>query len=166
MDINNIEASEYFVHVYETKDGHTATFNWYKVDNKTGSIISEELTSKTKLGTITGKLCYPSEVLPKGRIEAKRISDGYIQWQEYPGSLNGGKAFYLFQLEENEYYIRYKVSDNLIGYSTTVCPTGKETSCGDTNQRILTKAMIKAGQTVSNYDLCDFYYNEKNTPKF
>lgn len=29
---------EYNVHVYEIKNGHTATFNWYNVDKTTGAV--------------------------------------------------------------------------------------------------------------------------------
>lgn len=32
---------EYLIHVYEIKNGHTATFNWYRVDKATGEIKSE-----------------------------------------------------------------------------------------------------------------------------
>lgn len=41
VEIDNVMPAEYFVHVYEIKDGHTATFNWYKVNNKTGEIVSD-----------------------------------------------------------------------------------------------------------------------------
>ncbi len=40
-----LESSEragvYLIHVYEIKNGHTATFNWYRVDKATGEIKSE-----------------------------------------------------------------------------------------------------------------------------
>ncbi|MBI3980986.1 hypothetical protein HY345_03220 [Candidatus Microgenomates bacterium] len=41
VEIDNTMAAEYFVHVYEIKDRHTATFNWYHVNNKTGDIVSD-----------------------------------------------------------------------------------------------------------------------------
>lgn len=34
--VNGEEDNAYMVQVYEIKDGHTATFNWYKVDKTTG----------------------------------------------------------------------------------------------------------------------------------
>ena len=35
------ETNTYLIHVYEIKNGHTATFNWYTVDKKTGKITPE-----------------------------------------------------------------------------------------------------------------------------
>lgn len=171
VEVDNELEGEYNVHVYEVKNGHTATFNWYRVSIKSGEIrpqfeITPEKESETAKGTVTGKLCYPSEVLPKGLIEAKRISDADILVQDFPGSGNGGKNTYTFELEEGDYYLRYTISQKFIGYSTTVCPTGQEESCGDTKLRALRKASVKAGQTISSYDLCDYYYNSSNAPKF
>lgn len=39
--VNGEEDNAYMVQVYEFKNGHTATFNWYKVDKKTGEIKKE-----------------------------------------------------------------------------------------------------------------------------
>ena len=36
--INGEENGSYLIQVYEIKNGHTATFNWYKVDKTTGEI--------------------------------------------------------------------------------------------------------------------------------
>lgn len=35
------EESSYLVQVFEVKDGHTATFNWYQVAKKTGEVKRE-----------------------------------------------------------------------------------------------------------------------------
>ena len=35
------EENSYRIQVYEVKDGHTATFNWYNVDKKTGEVVAE-----------------------------------------------------------------------------------------------------------------------------
>ncbi|MBI2019042.1 hypothetical protein HYS95_00040 [Candidatus Daviesbacteria bacterium] len=166
VEVDNELEGEYNVHVYEVKDGHTATFNWYRVSIKSGEVRPEFEITPSTTGTILGKLCYPSEVLPKGVIEAKRLSDGKIFTQDYPGNQNGGKSSYAFELKEGDYYIRYNVDNKLFGYSTTVCPTGNEKTCADTKQRVPVMAVVKDGQTLKNYDLCDYYYNDSNTPKF
>lgn len=172
VEVDNKSEGEYKVHVYEIKDGHTATFNWYYVSIKSGEVrpefefeIEEEESSAPK-GTVTGKLCYPSEYLPKGLIEAKRPSDSSIFAIDYPGSENGGKNTYSIDLEEGEYYLRYAISPQFLGYKTTVCPTGQEETCGDTKPRELVKISVKPGQTITGYDLCDFYYKDSNAPKF
>ena len=43
VDLESVdeETNTYLVHVYEIKNGHTATFNWYTVDKKTGEITAE-----------------------------------------------------------------------------------------------------------------------------
>lgn len=39
--VNGEEDNVYMVQVYEIKDGHTATFNWYQVDKTTGEVKKE-----------------------------------------------------------------------------------------------------------------------------
>lgn len=41
VEVDNELEGEYNVHVYEVKNGHTATFNWYRVSIKSGEIRSE-----------------------------------------------------------------------------------------------------------------------------
>ncbi|MBI2601071.1 hypothetical protein HYW42_03895 [Candidatus Daviesbacteria bacterium] len=166
IEVDNEIMGEYNVHTYEIKDGHTATHNWYRVSIKSGEVTPEFEVKQNQTGTVTGKLCYPSEVLPEGKIEAKRLSDGKIFVQNYKGSLATKPQPYAFELEEGDYYLRYFVTENFIGYSSTVCPTGKEETCGDEKQRVLRKAEIKTGETLSNYDLCDYFYKDANAPKF
>ncbi|OGC54519.1 hypothetical protein A3B64_04965 [candidate division WWE3 bacterium RIFCSPLOWO2_01_FULL_37_24] len=43
VEVDNELEGEYNVHVYEVKDEHTATFNWYRVSIKSGEIRSEFL---------------------------------------------------------------------------------------------------------------------------
>lgn len=38
IEVDNEDESGYNVHVYEIKDGHTATFNWYSVSVKDGNV--------------------------------------------------------------------------------------------------------------------------------
>jgi len=185
VDVDNELEGEYNIHVYEIKDGHTATFNWYRVSIKSGEVRSEfpveqnqeeqqqkqsskteEESTKVPTGIVSGKICYPSEVIPKGKLEVKRLLDDYIIYEDYPGSITGVKPTYSFQLEPGDYYIRYNVDGKIFGYSTTVCPTGNETTCADTGQRIPVMAVVKDGQELKNYDLCDYYYKDSNAPKF
>ena len=140
VEVDNEDEGEYNVHVYEVKNGHTATFNWYTVSIKSGKpeaqfdLGDQDKETSTSKGTVTGKLCYPSEVLPEGVIEAKRIEDGKVFILDHGGSEDERGTNYKIKLEEGDYYLRYKTKSNFLGYSTTVCPTGKEESCGDTKQ--------------------------------
>lgn len=179
VEVDNEMEGEYNVHVYEVKDGHTATFNWYRVSIKSGEITPEfkieqqstytsykDKSNSEKTGIVSGKICYPSEVVPKGKLEVKRIMDDYIIYENYPGSIEGVEPTYLFQLEPGDYYIRYSVDEKMFGYSTTVCKRGNETTCADTKQRIPVMAVVKTDQELKNYDLCDYYYSSKNAPRF
>lgn len=123
-------------------------------------------TNSAVMGTVSGKLCYPSEMLPKGTIEAKNTTSGEILSQAYPGSEAGGKSSYSFSLKPGTYYLRYKISDFFNGYHTETCKTGSETSCAATNTRVLIPAVVETGKTVDTYDLCDFYYSDSTKPAF
>lgn len=120
-------------------------------------------------GTVTGKLCYPSEMIPPGKIEAKRVGDNVMFTQEYAGSQSGGTT-YSFPLVPGTYNLRFGPTiDGQVssyGYRTTVCLTGSETTCGDTNPRQMGPATVVSGQTVIGFDLCDFYYQPQNAPVF
>lgn len=39
--VNGTDDSSYMVQVYEVKDGHTATFNWYRINKQTGEVKKE-----------------------------------------------------------------------------------------------------------------------------
>lgn len=39
--VNGEEDNAYLIQAYEFKDGHTETFNWYKVDKTTGEVKKE-----------------------------------------------------------------------------------------------------------------------------
>lgn len=41
VSVSGEENNLYFVQVYEIKNGHTATFNWYQVDKTTGEAKKE-----------------------------------------------------------------------------------------------------------------------------
>lgn len=117
-------------------------------------------------GTVSGKLCYPSQFLPEGTIEAKSLVDQTVVSEVYPGSQNGGKNTYTLAVPQGIYILRYKVSDTLSGYHTDVCPTGLETTCAQVNPRKLLQVPVAAGETVTGIDLCDFYYAPGNAPEF
>lgn len=115
-------------------------------------------------GIVEGKLCFPSESIPPGLIEAKRI-DGKIFSQDYPGIAKSGSSNYSFKLPTGIYNLRFKTENNS-GYHTTVCQTGMEVSCSDKEPRVMLSARVEKNSTVSGFDLCDFYFSEENTPRF
>lgn len=128
-------------------------------------------TAMVTLGTVQGKLCYPSSFLPEGTIEARNTTSGDTFTQEYPGSEAGGKETYTFELKPGTYYLRYNTKldssqPDFAGYHSRTCPTGKETTCNAESPRVLIPANVKIGETISGYDLCDFYYSDDSEPSF
>lgn len=116
-------------------------------------------------GTISGKLCYPSQFLPAGSIEAKSTINQTVVSEYYVGSEEGGLTTYSLAVPEGTYIMRYLAGD-LSGYHTNVCPTGMETSCAQDNRRQHIEIEVEAGEEVSGVDLCDFYYSEQTNPGF
>ena len=41
FDHESKDKTVWVIHVYEAKDGHTATFNWFDVNKQSGQIIKE-----------------------------------------------------------------------------------------------------------------------------
>jgi hypothetical protein len=121
-------------------------------------------------GTLSGKLCYPSSFLPEGKIEAKNTQTNESVFLPYPGSANGGKSSYELQVPPGSYKVRFSVMmpnnpEPMPGYHTAC--TGVEKICQDQNTtREALTVSVKAGQTTTGVDLCDFYYKIENEPKF
>lgn len=116
-------------------------------------------------GIITGKLCYPSQFLPAGSIEAKSTLNATIVSVLYEGSQGGASNTYEIAVPAGTYILRYQAGE-LSGYHTDVCPTGLETSCAAENQRVHKEVLITANKTITGVDLCDFYYSDATDPGF
>lgn len=124
-------------------------------------------------GKTVGKLCYPSQFLPAGAIEAKDTTTKVVTSQNYAGTNGGATSSYSLSLPVGKYILRYKAipdpntpQNALYGYHTDVCPTGLETTCTATNKRKHIEVEVKAGLTVAGVDLCDFYYDKSFDPGF
>jgi hypothetical protein len=122
------------------------------------------------MGTVSGKLCYPAETIPAGKIVAKEIFSGKLYSQDYPGIANGGGIKYTFSLpKKGEYYLRFEpegVSSSSYGYHTSVCSNGDESTCSDTQKRSQVAAGLDKTGSVTDFNLCDYYYTDKNAPDF
>ena len=116
-------------------------------------------------GIISGKLCYPSQFLPEGAIEAKSTVNNTVVSESYAGTEGGAGNTYELAVPAGTYILRYKAGE-LYGYHTDVCPTGIEPSCAAANARENIKVEVAAKSTVTGIDLCDFYYSEETNPGF
>lgn len=142
--------------------------------NSTNATISPVATAAGTMakGSVTGKLCFPASVLPKGKIIAKNIVTNDLISQDYPGSDAGGGLVYSLSLPVGSYNLKYDAttsSGTLSGYYTSYSTcVGNQTSadCSGQKTRPLLTADVKDGGTVNNVNLCDFYYPADNPPKF
>ena len=130
------------------------------------ALPTDEPVSTVSTGTIEGKLCYPSEFLPAGAIEAKDTINQTVVSQSYGGTEAGEGNTYSLAVPAGNYILRYMTENDLAGYHTDVCPTGGETTCNSENQREHIGVVLTANQTVTGISLCDFYYNEETEPDF
>jgi len=123
-------------------------------------------------GTVEGRLCYPSSLLPKGQIVAKNTTSGEVFNQNFAGSENGGNSNYSFSLPVGTYYLKYDATiqnNTLSGFYTdySVCVTKPDDPvCPGQKTRPLLPVEVKAGSVVKDINLCDFYYPPDNPPKF
>ncbi|MCR4263158.1 MAG: hypothetical protein NUV98_00375 [Candidatus Roizmanbacteria bacterium] len=136
------------------------------------SFISDSITSSdSETGTVSGGLCYPSEIVPPGVVEAKRVTDNVVFTEEYAGSQQQGNNMYVMSLEPGTYILRYGADaggtgDYMYGYHTKNCPTGTEMTCGQVEGMENVEIEVEAGVSLEDFTLCNFYYTESNEPEF
>lgn len=114
-------------------------------------------------GTITGKVCYPSEGIPAGVIRAKNADTGEIVSLDH---LIDTPTF-SFSLKSGTYKLRFEPGGNSTfpGYHTGC--SGVEQACQDnTKQRSSIPVTVRSGKTTSEVKLCDFYYSNSLQPDF
>lgn len=107
-----------------------------------------------KSGTVSGKLCYPSEMIPAGKIAAKNLTDNKIYYQDYLGTQAGEGTVYTFELPVGAYNLRYEAhfgDKGINGYYS-------EQVTGSQNSHKLITVNVIQGKTVTSVDLCDYYY--------
>lgn len=125
--------------------------------------VPTQTQTQVKTGTITGRLCYPSEGLPKGQIIAKNIKTSETIVQDYPGSGATSNWNYSFELKPGEYHLRYDVvgpEGNLMSnFYTNYSDCALADTCGErkASQELLAVKVV-AGKTLENVHLCDFIY--------
>ena len=129
------------------------------------------LPEPNTVGSVFGKLCYPSSFLPPGEIEAKEVTSQKVSTLPYVGSQNGGYDGFVVKLPPGVYVFRYKAIPDknkkpIYGYHTEQCAKGDETTCAKDNPRTLKKIELKAEARIENVNLCDFYYDTSKEPTF
>lgn len=111
-------------------------------------------------GTVSGKLCYPSEGLPPGEIVAKNIKTGELLQQKVDSTTS---VDYSFQLPEGSYHLRYQAHPSAAKpetftslYYTECVKDNPYGSCGPGDDHTMLLAVVSPGKETKNINLCDY----------
>jgi len=117
-------------------------------------------------GTVSGKLCFPSDFLPPGEIIAKNTETSETYTQNYIGTSEGGALTYEFALPEGIYHLKYQAHANFdrpdvftSGYYDECAKTMATAECTPDSGHININVIVSSGVETTDVDLCDFYYN-------
>jgi hypothetical protein len=122
------------------------------------------------LGTVTGRLGYPSDFIPALAIYAlptNNMADGrYVIFTERTGSAPAGSVTYTMQVPAGTYYFvaygREAPAGNKNGGAYTKYVTcGMQPPCSD---HTLIPVTVTGGQTVSDIDIRDWYAGQDAYP--
>ena len=129
--------------------------------NATQQVTEEEKdlpTGESQVGTITGKIAYPSEFLPPQRVIAFDVNDPSVS---YAVEIQSGASYSLDVPAGTYYVLAYLIDPVSLGaapginaaYSEMVL-CGLQYGCDDHS---LVPVMVGAGQTVPDIDPVDWY---------
>jgi len=114
-------------------------------------IQSSFSNQSTTIGRITGLLSFPSERIPPLTIFAIRIDNGLSTF--YSIETAADQASYTIEVDPGIYNV-FAYRDDFAGGYTKYVTCGMGASCSDHS---LLPVVVKAGKTVKNIDLADWY---------
>jgi hypothetical protein len=116
-------------------------------------------TEEAQLGTIRGKLSYPSEFIPPQKVVAF-VANNLDTFYTVESVLNQGD--YELQVPAGTYFVVSYLADGTLaaGYSAMV-PCGLKVGCDDHS---LLPVTVAAGQTVEAINPADWYASEGTFP--
>ena len=114
--------------------------------------IQPSLSNQTAtIGTITGLLSFPSERIPPLTIFAVRIDNGLSTY--YSIDTVADQSSYAIEVDPGIYNV-FAYRDDFAGGYTKYITCGMGASCSDHSPLAV---VVKAGKTVKNIDLADWY---------
>jgi len=131
--------------------------SWLTLNSLLQPMHSAELT-----GTITGKLCYPSEYIPEMTIYARNVKTG----KTLSTHVKEGTAVYKVSVPPGRYFVfvwtrTEKTLGRIGGLYSRAVPCGLNVSCADHRP---IPVEVEPGRTVTHIDPCDFY-SQKSVPQ-
>ncbi len=129
--------------------------------------VIEQLDDEPADGKITGKLCYPSNMLPPGEIAVKNLDTNTVTEIPYGGT----ESTYTVDVAPGKYVLRYQANtgetdEYMSGYYTVCGKDGSYETCSADGSHDLIEVNVASGETVTGIDLCDFYYEPTEEPEF
>ena len=162
-----------FLYVVEQKNHYFVINSFIEIQDFQRIANTVKLSDSETLlqtGTIKGRLCYQSQFLPSGIIEALNVESNELFSIDYIGSKNGGKSIYSINVTPGNYILKYRatISENKYtnGYYTDTCKSGTESTCASSYPRKNINVKVLPNEITDNINLCDFYYNQESEPKF
>src|SRR3972149_5100885 len=117
------------------------------------SPVSSESPGQSTIGSVAGKICYPSEFIPAMTVYFSNTTSGvYTELQ-----ISENQSDYQIDLGPGRYIaFAYPESGNGGSYSRAV-PCGLSAECSDHTTLAFE---VRPGETTSGIDICDWYSPE------
>lgn len=122
-----------------------------------------EPTKGVEMGKIEGKVCYPSSFIPKGNILAKEVTTGEVKRQIF--EMNEGNQNFAMELDKGRYVVAYQPNEMEVMGFYTGCAIDLENCISDKSHQLI-EVEVGAGEIVKGVDICDYYYQPENKPKW
>ena len=122
-----------------------------------------EPTKVVEMGKIEGKICYPPSFIPKGNILAKEVTTGEVKRQVF--EMNEGNQNFVMELDVGKYVVAYQPDKMEVMGFYTKCAIDLENCVNDESHRLI-EVEISEGETIKGVDICDYYYQPENKPKW
>ncbi|MGW8226513.1 MAG: hypothetical protein ACWGOY_12300, partial [Anaerolineales bacterium] len=158
------ECTDHDLVIFEVKPGQETSgvniCDWYAPDDVPPDPLFDENTSgPVPTGSITGKICYPSEFIPEMTLfvqetSSQEISEVYISENQNSYNMNLSPGRYIAFAYLNSGAI-------LMGSYSNAVLCGLTAGCEDHS---LVEFEVKAGQTLEDIDICDWYSTEAVPP--
>ena len=127
------------------------------------SEITVEPIKTKERGKIEGKVCYPSSFIPEGKILVKNTATGEVLSQDF--RMEGQNQKFVMELAEGKYVAAYQPNEMEIMGFYSQCALEME-NCATPESHQLKEIKVKPGVTVEKVDICDYYYQPENKPKW
>jgi hypothetical protein len=158
------ECTDHTPVIFEVKPGQETSgvniCDWYSPEDVLlDPLAAENTSSEVPTGSVTGKICYPSEFIPEMTLfiqdlSSQEISELYIAENQDRYSLDLAPGRYIAFAYLNS-------GASIIGSYSNAVLCGLNAGCTDHS---LVEFEVNAGQTLGDIDICDWYSSEAVPP--